>query len=142
MGTREDINKDSTSFNLEKTSNRKSKYSNFGQKTSKFGIFVSTILCHRYCRSGSGTSYGALKLKTRVWRMYTQVLCALDWPQRSSGGGRGMIICLNDAQMTHRWRKGLIFLLSLHGYHLLRLVSLTIFFVGLRPSLSCKTDPN
>ena len=52
VATRQDINKDKTSINLEKMGNSKSKYSIFGQKTLNIGIFqghtVSQELPHWY----------------------------------------------------------------------------------------------
>ena len=39
------------------------------------------------CHTGTGTSRDVLKLETRVWRMHTQVLHALNRPKQSSGAG-------------------------------------------------------
>ena len=106
IGTREDINKNTSSFNLEKTSNGKTKYGHFGQKTQSFETFLSTILRYEDWHSGTWMSYGVFNLKTRVWRTHTQILRALDRPQRS-WAGQDMISCLNDALVTHRCQKGL-----------------------------------
>ena len=106
MGTREDINKDKTSFILEITSIRKSKIGNFGQKILKNGTFLSTTLCHGNCHTGTETSYGVLKLEIRVQRMHTRLQRALDGPERSSDG-RDMTFCMNVGLMSVFRRKGL-----------------------------------
>ena len=91
--------------------NSKSKYGNSGQKSPKLGIFLSAILCHKKCHTGTGTSHDVLKSETRARRTHTQVLRALDWSKRSSGG-QDMSICPNVKLMRHRGRRWLTVLVT------------------------------
>ena len=73
----------------------------------KLGIFLSAILCHGDCHTGTGTPYRVFILETRVQRTHIQLLHALDGPKQSLGGRDMTIFCPNVAQMSHCRRKGL-----------------------------------
>ena len=73
-------------FQRGKKNVRESKHGNLGQKAQGYKLFLGTTLCQKVCHTGTEMLHWCLRLKTCVWRTYTEILCALNWPKRSVVG--------------------------------------------------------